>query len=185
MCMRRRLHYADWLKNVSDIAAYPTTSFRLGCLFTLIQWKTQTCIRKQVVGCKNGELNTVAFQIERFPRFSSCKQQNRFQNTGYGGRRVTCHVTTLAAKWIPILLLYYCSSLASWWSSSVLSLVFLVVPPPRERPRLLLAIGITCPDNHAYTSKCNRFDLTAWRFSRVNRKRISTIWNVFQPIGVV
>ena len=48
----RRLHYADWLKNVSDIAAYPTTSFRLGCLFTLIQWKTQTCIRKHVVGCK-------------------------------------------------------------------------------------------------------------------------------------
>ena len=35
--VRRRLHYADWLKNVSDIAAYPTTSFRLGCLFTLIQ----------------------------------------------------------------------------------------------------------------------------------------------------
>ena len=24
-------------ENVSDIAAYPTTSFRLGCLFTLIQ----------------------------------------------------------------------------------------------------------------------------------------------------
>ena len=110
----RRLHYADWLKNVSDIAAYPTTSFRLGCLFTLIQWKTQTCIRKHVVGCKKGELNTVAFQIQRFPRFSSCKQQNRFQNTGYGSRRVTCHVTTLAAKWIPILLLYCCSSLASW-----------------------------------------------------------------------
>ena len=35
--LRRCLHYADWLKNVSDIAAYPTTSFRLGCLFTLIQ----------------------------------------------------------------------------------------------------------------------------------------------------
>ena len=36
-CLGRRLHYADWLKNVSDIAAYPTTSFRLSRLFTLIQ----------------------------------------------------------------------------------------------------------------------------------------------------
>ena len=117
--LRRRLHYADWLKNVSDIAAYPTTSFRLGCLFTLIQWKTQTCIRKHVVGCKKGELNTVAFQIQRFPRFSSCKQQNRFQNTGYGSRRVTCHVTTLAAKWISINFHYQDAREEQQYSSSI------------------------------------------------------------------
>ena len=94
---------------------------------------------------------------------------------------MTCHVTTLAAKWIPILLLYCCSSQRPDGIPDqhlFLSLVFLVVPPPRERPRLLLAIVITCPDNLPTQVKCNRFDLTALvdrRFSRVNRKRISTI----------